>query len=530
VKRKPALVEQINEFGQRRQSCFTPCWIRGIPTPFYLTRAFFPTMKFPALCLFVASSLCASAVNVVFILADDLGYGELGCYGQEKIKTPHIDQLAGEGSRFTQHYTGTPVCAPARCGLMTGKHAGHAEIRGNRQASLSFPQYQEGQHPISADAVTMAEVFRKSGYATAAIGKWGLGPVGSSGDPNQQGFDLFFGYNCQAVAHSYYPKFLWRNDQQIPLNKVPIPGHAKQPDGVVTMERWIGETYAPTKMLEEAEKFIAASSGKPFFLYLALIEPHVAMHPPKSSLDMYPADWDQAPYRGEAAYLPHPRPRAAYAAMISDLDRHVGVVRQALSKAGVLDDTLIVFTSDNGATHAGMGKSHFHIGGADPEFFNSTAGLSGYKGSLYEGGIRVPTIVRLPGKIKAGGINETPGFFADWFPTLCEATGITSPEGLDGTSLWPTLTGSGSVARKTHMLWFYPEYGGQVAVRIGDFKVIRQGLLKRKPGQWEVYDLKKDRSESKDLAVTHPELVKEAREVLKREVTANGIFPMSIPD
>lgn len=486
-------------------------------------------MKLPAICVFLAATLSASAVNVVFILADDLGYGELGCYGQKKIRTPHIDQLAGEGTRFTQHYTGAPVCAPARCGLMTGKHAGHAEIRGNRQANRSFPEFKEGQHPISSGALTMASVFRKAGYATAAIGKWGLGPVGSSGDPGRHGFDLFFGYNCQAVAHSYYPKFLWRNEQQVQINPKAIPGHSKQPQGEVTMEKWIGETYAPTLMLEEAEKFIAANASKPFFLYLAFIEPHVAMHPPKASVDEYPAEWDKQVYRGEAAYLPHPRPRAAYAAMISDLDRHVGAVRSALEKAGVLDETLIVFTSDNGATHEGSGKSHFHIGGADPVFFNSVDGLRGYKGSLYEGGIRVPTLVRLPGKVKTAAVNDTPGFFADWFPTLCDAAGIKAPDGLDGTSLWPAITTGAPIHRKTPMLWVYPEYGGQVAVRIGDFKIIRQGLMKKNPGAWEVYDLKKDRKETKDLAADRPDLIRQAVDLLKKEVTPNDIFPMTLP-
>lgn len=486
-------------------------------------------MKTRAFLFLLATTLCSSATNVVFILADDLGYGELGCYGQKKIRTPHIDQLAAEGTRFTQHYTGTPVCAPARCGLMTGKHAGHAEIRGNKQAKLTFPQFNEGQHPISEGALTIASVFRKAGYTTGAIGKWGLGPVGSTGDPNKHGFDLFFGYNCQAVAHSYYPRFLWRNDKQIEINPTPVPGHAPVAKGEVTMDQWIGQTYAPTLMVGEAEKFIAENAKKPFFLYLAFTEPHVAMHPPKASVDEYPKEWDDQIYRGEAGYLPHPRPRAAYAAMISDLDRHVGAVRKALEKAGVLDDTLIIFTSDNGATHPGSGKSHFHIGGADPEFFDSEAGLRGYKGSLYEGGIREPLVVRLPGKVKAGAVNDTPGFFADWFPTLCAATGIEAPENLDGTNLWPAITGGTPVERKTPMLWFYPEYGGQAAVRIGDFKIVRQKLLTKKPGAWEVYDLKNDRSEKNDLAAKHPELIQQAVDLLKSEVTPNPTFPMPVP-
>ena len=491
-----------------------------------MTRA---PMKFFLFSAWLGYALSASALNVVFILADDLGYGETGCYGQQKIRTPHIDQLAREGTRFTQHYTGTPVCAPARCGLLTGKHAGHAEIRGNRQARISFPNFKEGQHPISTNALTVASVFKNAGYATGAIGKWGLGPAGSTGDPNAHGFDLFYGYNCQAVAHSYYPRFLWRNDKQIEINPTPIPGNARQADGDVTMDKWIGKTYAPTLMLEQAETFITQNAKKPFFLYLAFIEPHVAMHPPKASVDEYPQEWDEQPYRGEAGYLPHPRPRAGYAAMISDLDRHVGAVRKALENAGVLDETLIVFTSDNGATHPGGGKSHFHIGGADPVFFNSEAGLRGYKGSLYEGGIRVPMIVRLPGKVKSGATNDTPGFFPDWFPTLCAAANIQAPENLDGTNLWPAITGGTAAVRKTPMLWFYPEYGGQAAVRIGDFKIVRQGLQQKKSGPWEVFDLKNDRDETQDIAAKHPVLIQQAVDLLKQEVTPNPIFPMAVP-
>ena len=483
----------------------------------------------PLLALLLACVLPASALNVVFILADDLGYGELGCFGQQKIRTPHLDSLAAEGTKLTRHYTGAPVCAPARCILMSGKHAGHAEIRGNRQASVSFPQFKEGQHPISADTLLMPAVFKKAGYVTGAIGKWGLGPAGSSGDPTRHGFDLFFGYNCQAVAHSFYPRFLWKNDQQIEINPTPIPGHAKQPEGEVTMEKWIGRTYAPDLMVAEAEQFIASNQSKPFFLYLAFVEPHVAMHPPVERVNEYPAEWDTEVYRGDSGYLPHPRPRAAYAAMISDLDRHVGKIRAALEQAGVLDETLIVFTSDNGTTHPGGPGTRFHIGGCDAPFFNSTAGLRGYKGSLFEGGIRVPTIVRLPGKVKAGASDKTPGYFPDWFPTLCAAAGLEAPAGLDGSNLWPVLTGAAKPERATPMLWVYPEYGGQVAVRIGDFKVIRQGLKTKRPGPWQVFDLAKDPAEANDLAAARPELIEQAVAVLQREVSPNDKVPMAIP-
>ncbi len=469
-------------------------------------------------------------LNVVFILADDLGWGELGCYGQEKIPTPNIDRLATQGTRFTQHYSGAPVCAPSRCVLMTGKHLGHAEIRGNQQARLKFPQFTEGQYPLTEQAVTIAQLFQKAGYATGAMGKWGLGPVGSTGDPNRKGFDLFFGYNCQAVAHSYYPPHIWRNADKITINSQPIPGHAKQPVGDVKIDDWIGAAYAPKLMIAEAEKFISDSAARPFFLYLPFIEPHVAMHPPRESVEKFPADWDDVVYRGGNGYLPHPRPRAAYAAMISDLDGYVGRVLAALDRTGVAEHTLVIFSSDNGATHEGRAEPGFHIGGADPKFFNSTAGLRGYKGSVYEGGIRVPMIARLPGRIAAGAVNDTPSYFADWFPTLCDAAEFEKPSSLDGESLWPILTGARqSLDARKPMIWFFPEYGGQVAVRLGDFKVVRQGLKTKTPGEWEIYELSSDRAETNNMAATRPDLIEQAEEILRHEVSENSAFPLSIP-
>ncbi len=484
---------------------------------------------FLALFAFRAAAPAAEKLNVVFILADDLGWGELGSYGQEKIPTPHLDRLASQGTRFTRHYTGAPVCAPARCVLMTGKHLGHAEIRGNRQAKRSFPEFSEGQHPLSAEAVTVAQIFQKAGYATGAMGKWGLGPVGSTGDPNRKGFDLFFGYNCQAVAHSFYPPHIWKNSEKITINSTPIPGHKKQPDGPVKLEDWTADSYAPYLMIDEAEKFIAAHSSRPFFLYLPFIEPHVAIHPPRASVEKFPEAWDSKPYRGANAYLPHPRPRAGYAAMISDLDGYVGRVLAAIDSAGVADHTLVIFTSDNGPTHEGRADPDFHIGGADPKFFNSTAGLRGYKGSVYEGGIRVPMIARLPGKIAPGAVDDTPGYFPDWFPTLCDAAALEKPEGLDGESLWPALTGKRSDNPRKPMLWVFPEYGGQVAVRLGDFKLIRKNLSTKKPGPWEVYDLSKDHAEADDLAADSPDLIRQAEDLLRREVAANSLFPLPIP-
>jgi arylsulfatase A-like enzyme len=466
----------------------------------------------------------------VFILADDLGWGELGCYGQQKIPTPNIDRLAAEGMRFTSHYSGAPVCAPSRCVLMTGKHTGHAEIRGNMPARRFLPQYDEGQYPLSEAAQTFPQLLQQAGYTTAAMGKWGLGPVGSTGDPNRKGFNLFFGYNCQSVAHSYYPSHLWRNAERILINRKPIPGHATQPDGEVRLDDWIGETYAPALIVAEAETFIADNAAQPFFLYLPFTQPHVAMHPPRESVEKFPQEWDQEPYRGQNGYLPHPRPRAAYAAMIHELDTYVGRVMAALENAGIADRTLLVFTSDNGTTHGGRADAKFHVGGADPSFFNSTAGLRGFKGSVYEGGIRVPMIARFPGRIQPGTVNDTPSYFADWFPTLCDVAGLAKPDRPDGETIWPILTGpQQKLENRKPMVWVFPEYGGQVAVRIGDFKVVRQNLKTQTPGPWEVYDLSVDRGESHVLAQSRADIIAQAVQILQREVATNDRFPLSIP-
>ena len=470
------------------------------------------------------------APNVVFILADDLGYGELGSYGQKKIRTPNLDRLAAEGRRLMRHYSGAPVCAPSRCVLMTGKHLGNAQIRGNRQARRSFPEFTKGgQHPITADALTLAEHFKENGYATAAMGKWGLGPVGSTGDPNSQGFDHYYGYNCQAIAHSFFPRALWDDDKQIVINQKPIPGHKKQPEGEVKMDDYIGENYASDLIRADALKWLGenAKGGKPFFLYLPFTEPHVAMHPPKKLVESYPAEWDDRPYRGQCAYLPHPRPRAGYAAMITHLDQHVGAVLDLLEEKGIADQTIVVFTSDNGTTHPSNGDPVFGIGGVDAAFFNSLAGLKGYKGSVNEGGLRVPCIVRWPGKIEAGSTSSFPSYFPDWFPTLCELTGNETPAGLDGISIAPTLLGSGDQAARNPMVWVFPEYGGQVAVRFGNHLALRTGLSRKgKASPWEAYDVVSDPNQTKDLAGEKPELVARAKQILADEWAENAMFKM----
>jgi arylsulfatase A-like enzyme len=466
--------------------------------------------------------------NIVFILADDLGYGELGCYGQRKIRTPNLDRLAAQGTRFLHHYSGAPVCAPARTCLMTGKHLGHAPIRGNRELRDANNKPIEGQMPLPAGEVTVAEELRRAGYVTGAVGKWGLGPVSSEGDPNRQGFDFFYGYNCQREAHSYFPGHLWRNAEKVTINRKPVPGHARRPEGEVRMEDWFGENYAPDLMEAEAVRFIETHAGRPFFLYLPFTEPHVAMHPPRRLVESYPKEWDDKPYRGQCGYLPHPRPRAAYAAMVTHLDEHVGKVMDALDRLGLADNTLVVFTSDNGTTHR-SNDPVFGIGGVDQAFFASTAGLRQFKGSVYEGGLKVPLIVRWPGHVRPGSVSGEPGYFADHLPTLCAAAGLKPTVRGDGRSLLPAMTGKGRLAARRPMVWVFPEYGGQVAVRIGDMKALRRNLATKNPGAWEVYDLARDPGETRDLAAERKDVIQRAEDVLRREMLPNADFPVMVP-
>ena len=399
--------------------------------------------------------------NIVFLLADDLGYGELGCYGQQKIRTPHLDQMAAEGIRFTQFYSGAPVCAPSRCVLMTGKHLGHAYIRDNRQAKPGA----EGQEPIPDETVTLAETLQAAGYTTGAMGKWGLGPPGSSGDPNKQGFDLFFGYNCQAHAHNFYPTYLWRNDQHVTLNNPAFSAHQKlppdaDPNDPASYKPYVGSDYAPDRMIDEALGFIRRNKDRPFFLYYPTTVPHLAIQVPEDSLAEYRGQWPDPPYPGGHGYLPHPSPRAGYAAMVTRLDRDIGRLLTLLKELGLDDNTLVMFSSDNGPVYD-------RLGGTDSEFFESNGPLSGLKGSVYEGGMRVPLIARWPGKIPGGRVSDLPAAFYDVLPTLAEVAGASPPAGIDGISLLPTLTDRGEQKQHEFLLWEFHGYGGQQAVAHG---------------------------------------------------------------
>lgn len=485
------------------------------------------------LCVLFLLTLPASGTkpNIVFILADDLGWGELGSYGQKKIKTPHLDQLAKDGIRFTRHYTGAPVCAPARCVLMTGRHLGHAEVRNNKDSGNGrrFP----GQWPLTAEAVTIAEALKKAGYTTGGFGKWGLGPTDTSGSPMKQGFDRFYGYNCQRNAHSFFPPFLDDNEGTDPLNEKPIPGHRRKPEGEINADDYRAKVYGPDRILEEALKFVDANKEKPFFLYCPFVEPHVAMHPPQEWLDRYPKEWDEEKgvYRGQNGYLPHPRPRAGYAAMISDLDEHVGAILKRLEKHGLVENTVVIFTSDNGTTHGGRDPK-FGIGGVDSAFFNSTRGLRGFKGSVYEGGIRVPAIVRWPGNVEPGTQTDFPSYFPDWFPTLCKLGGAQQPKDLDGVSLvdivkprdLPTLR------RSKPMIWEFHGYGGQLAVIDGNWKAVRQKARRKNPGSWELYDLKNDPQEKKDLAAAKPKVLQKLIKASREDRTPSPVFKFPLYD
>ncbi|MFH5805732.1 arylsulfatase [Alienimonas sp. DA493] len=462
--------------------------------------------------------------NVVFIMCDDLGWGDLGCFGQEIIRTPRLDALAAEGATLTAHYSGFPVCAPARCSLMTGKHAGRSYIRGN-----GYPKFRvkdpdrglfPGQNPIPAEAVTVAELFQQRGYATAAAGKWGLGWEGSSGDPTKQGFDRFFGYVCQWHAHNHFPRFLWDLTPDL-ARRVPYPGNDR------TLH---GETYSQDEFFRVADEFVTAHQDEPFFLYLPLVTTHLSLQVPEDepSLAEYRRTIEEEPYK-HTAYLKHPTPRAAYAAMVTRIDRQVGELLDRLDELGLTGNTLVVFTSDNGPVYD-------RLGGGDSEYFNSAGGFRGRKGSVYEGGIRAPLIVRMPGTVPAGLTSDRPTYFADWLPTLADLTGGGLPEAvageIDGVSFAPTLRGESQPAPE-FLYWEFPAYGGQQAVRVGDWKAVRTGLSKVKPGEpiaTELYNLADDPAETTDLADARPEKLAELTAVMEREHEPSELFPMRALD
>jgi arylsulfatase A-like enzyme len=415
--------------------------------------------------------------NLIYILADDLGYGDVGCYGQDRIRTPSLDRMAAEGMRFTQHYAGSTVCAPSRCSLMTGQHTGHTWIRAN------------GRAPIRPEDVTVAEVLQDAGYATGMAGKWGLGHVGTTGDPNRKGFDHFFGYVDQGRAHFYYTEYLWRNGEKVVL---------------ADNEGGKRGTYSHDLIAAEGLEFIRKNREGPFLLYLPYTIPHAEVVVPEDSLAEYRGKFPEKPFPG-GHYCAQETPNAARAGMITRMDRDIGRVFALLKELGLDEDTLVMFSSDNGPCAAG---------GQDYRFFESQGPLRGIKRDLYDGGIRVPTIARWPGKIDPGAVSEHVSAFWDVLPTFAELAGVEPPADIDGISMAPALLGRGDEQKQHEYLYW--EHKGDQAVRMGDWKGVRN-----KGGDIELFDLGADIGEKNDLAAGHPDIVARMRDMMKTATTGD---------
>lgn len=438
-----------------------------------------PLLSILFTCILALPSFAARP-NIVYILLDDAGYGDLSCYGQEKFVTPNIDRLASEGMKFTQHYSGSTVCAPTRSVLMSGLHTGHTPSRGNREVQPV------GQFPIPAETFTIAEALKKAGYATGAFGKWGLGNPGSEGDPIHQGFDRFFGYNCQRNAHTYYPTWLYDNLEKITLD---------------------GETYAHDLIMTEGLKWIRQQQDGPFFAFFPVTIPHAAMHVPEKYAKPFRSQFPQfedkvGKYGSNKPFATNPA--AQFAGMMTALDDGVGQLLDLLEELDLDDNTVVMLSSDNGPHQEG---------GHMPDFFNSNGGLRGHKRDLYEGGIRCPLLVRLPGQIKAGTTSDHISAHWDLFPTVCEMAGVKPPAGLDGISFVPTLVGKDQ-PKHDYLYWEFHERGGKRAARIGNWKAVQNNVNAKGPdAPVEIYDLSKDPAEKSDLAAQHPEVVARARRI-----------------
>lgn len=436
----------------------------------------------------IAAAAGPKRPNIVFILADDLGYGDLGCYGQERIRTPNIDRLAARGKRFIQCYAGSTVCAPSRCSLMTGLHSGHGRVRGNALV------------PLRPEDVTIAEVLKLAGYATGIFGKWGLGEPGTTGLPNRQGFDEWFGYLNQHHAHNYYPEYLWKNEQDYRLEGNEEKGKSNY--AIKTVQ------YAPDLFTREALDFLDRHKSGPFLLFLTSTLPHANNERGRAEGNGMEVPSD-APYSAE----PWPQVEKNHAAMITRLDGDVGRVLDRLRALGLEDDTIVFFTSDNGPHKEG---------GADPAFFRSSGPLRGFKRALYDGGIRVPMIVRWPGHLEAGSVSDAVWAFWDVLPTLAELAGVPAPSGIDGVSQVPTILGEGKPAPREFLYWEFHEGGFKEAVRTGDWKAVRPGSGK----PLELYNLKDDIGEKHDVAAKHPDVVARIEAYLRTARIDSPDFPV----
>ncbi|BAX78829.1 arylsulfatase [Labilibaculum antarcticum] len=442
--------------------------------------------------------------NIIYILADDLGYGDLSSYGQKQFSTPNIDKLASQGLVFTQHYAGSTVCAPSRSALLTGMHTGHTPVRGNKEIQP------EGQYPIPDDTYTLAETLKKGGYVTGAFGKWGLGYPGSEGDPVKQGFDVFYGYNCQRLGHNYYPYHLWSNRDSIVLKG--NSGHKR-------------EEYAPNLIQEKALEFLEKNKDTTFFMYVPTIIPHAELIAPDSIMAKYRGKYlpekqfkgtDDGPNYRLGYYESQKEGHAAFVAMIEIMDKQVGEIMDKVKALGIEDNTIIVFTSDNGPHTEG---------GADPRYFDSNGLLKGFKRDLYEGGIRIPMMVRWPGKIQAGSKTDLISAFWDVFPTFSEIAGVNVPDNLDGISFLPTLLNK-SEEQKQHeyLYWEFHENGGRQAIRKGKWKAVKYNVLKHPDAPIELYDLSTDLGEENNVAEKYPKVVKDMERILKEARTPSEIF------
>lgn len=428
--------------------------------------------------------------NIVYIMADDLGIGDLGCYGQQQIKTPCIDGLARNGMMFMRHYSGSSISAPSRCTLLTGKHTGHAAIRGNKPVTLADGEKYDT--PLPAKEVTVAKLLKQKNYRTACIGKWGMGGPDSEGHPNHHGFDYFYGYLGQGHAHSYYPPFLFENNEKIMLEK---------------------KHYSHNLIVEKALDFIDKNAEHPFFLYFSPTIPHAELAVPEENMQQYEGQFQEKPFAG-GHYCAQPKPRAAYAAMVTLLDTNVGQIIELLKRKGVYENTIIIFTSDNGVHKEG---------GHDPEYFNSNAGLRGIKRDFYEGGIRTPFIVEWPGMIAPGSRNQHVSAFWDFLPTVCDITGISTPHDIDGISYLPVLKGLEQPEHDYLYYEFYEKQGTQAVIQ-DDWKLISLQVNAPKKTHYELYNLKTDPKEQHNVAVLHPDRVEQLKALIKQAHTKNPIF------
>lgn len=445
-----------------------------------------------------------SLPNVIYILADDLGYGDLSCYGQKNFKTPNIDRLASQGMLFTQHYSGSTVCAPSRSALMTGMHTGHTVVRGNKEIQP------EGQYPIPDSTYTIAEMFKNKGYSTGAFGKWGLGFPKSEGDPINQGFNTFFGYNCQRMGHHYYPHHLWSN-----MDSIILKGNAGKKK----------EIYAPELIHEKTLQFIETNKDKPFFLYVASIIPHAELAAPEETLQKFRGKYlpekeyngvDKGPEYRKGPYESQIESHAAFVAMISILDQQLGEIMNKVKQLGLEKSTLIIFTSDNGPHQEG---------GADPDYFNSNGELKGYKRDLYEGGIRVPMIVSWPGKIKPNTETNHVSAFWDVFPTLGDLIEGEVPTDIDGISFLPTLNDKEQDQQEhEYLYWEFHEKGGRQAVRMGNWKAVKYNVLNDPNAPIELYNLLEDIKEENNVAMENPDVILEIKKILKEARTPSDVF------